>query len=284
MMLGCVRRGLDYELVDSALVRMAAELMTHSLLRNLISRPSSQALWLKLLKLSHAGLNYGGGQTVEESGEVEALRFVRDLQRVPGPFTLFDVGANDGGYLSRALETLGKAVTVYSFEPQSVSFEVLRRRYADDPRVKLREVALGKVSGRADLFFGVAGDTMASLNPRGRETQSHSESVALMTIDEVCAAEKIGHIDLLKIDTEGFEMDVLIGAQGMIGRGAVGAIQFEFGDTFLRMPYHFIDFWELLSKRFTMYRILRRGLHRLDRHTSDLEIYKIANFLCVSKS
>jgi hypothetical protein len=37
----------------------------------------------------------------------------------------------------------------------------------------------------------------------------------------------------------------------------------------------------LLSPKFKMYRILRRGVFAVDGYAPDLEIYKIANFLCV---
>jgi len=66
-------------------------------------------------------------------------------------------------------------------------------------------------------------------------------------------------------------------------QGLIHAIQFEFGDTFLSTDHHFIDLWRLLSPDFRIYRILRRGLHEIMRYSSDLEIYKIANFLCIRK-
>jgi FkbM family methyltransferase len=252
-------------------------------IRNLISRPALQPLFIKMLKLAHASLNYGGGQSVEESGELEALEFLRTATNSSAPFILFDVGANDGQYLGCALRILGKEVNAYSFEPNSTSFEILRGQFESDPRVNLRKSALSSESRTAELFFNAEGETTASLNRIVHAVQTHSETVKMTTIDELCAAERIDRIDLLKIDTEGHEMDVLLGARGMMAKARVAAIQFEFGDTFLHTPYHFVDFWELLSPSYTIYRILRRGLVKVERYTSDLEIYKIANFLCLDK-
>jgi hypothetical protein len=59
--------------------------------------------------------------------------------------------------------------------------------------------------------------------------------------------EDITQVDLLKIDTEGHEFDVLLGASGMVRTGAIAAVQFEFGETLLGTRYHFKDFWDLLS-------------------------------------
>ncbi len=127
--------------------------------------------------------------------------------------------------------------------------------------------------------FGAVGDTTASLHHQAGCGPAKSEIISLTTVDEVCRADRIGHIHLLKIDTEGNEIEVLRGAKGMLKNGAIHAIQFDFGDTFLNTKYHFGDLWQLLSQDFHIYRILRRGLHEITRYSSALEIYKIANFL-----
>jgi FkbM family methyltransferase len=257
------------------------ELPLKRTLRHLLSRPSTQPVLLQLLKLCHAGLNYGGGQSVQDSGEVAALEFVRSTLGRATPLVLFDVGANDGEYLNFALRVLGNQVKAYSFEPQSGSFERLCARFGGDPRVELVKAALGREVGTVDLFLDADCETTASLYRNLSQEQTHSETVQQTTVDQVCAENCIEHIDLLKIDTEGYEMDVLLGASVMIEAGAISALQFEFGDTFLHTPYHFLDLWSLLSPRYTVYRILRHGLAEIRRYSPDLEIYKIANFLCM---
>jgi FkbM family methyltransferase len=249
--------------------------------RSLLSRPSTQPVLLQLLKLCHAGLNYGGGQSVGDSGEIGALEFVSSTSS--GPFILFDVGANDGEYLDAALKTLGHRLTAYSFEPQSLSFKNLRDRFGTDPQVEIRQAALGSVIGSVELFFSSEGETTASLHRDSVSGKVRSERVTQTTVDQVCEEERIEQIDLLKIDTEGHEMNVLLGASQMIESRRIAAIQFEFGDTFLHTSYHFCDVWEMLSARYRIYRILRHGLAEVTRYSSDLEIYKIANFLCVKK-
>ena len=253
-------------------------------IRGLLSRPITQPALLKLLKLCHAGLNYGGGQSVESSGEVGALRFLAGAHRRSGPFTLFDVGANDGEYLAVALRVLGDMRKIYSFEPQTASFEKLRARFGNLSGVELRKAAVGSEVGTADLFFNSEDETAASLHRNSNLGQTHLEKVQLTTIDQICSDAGIVRIDLLKIDTEGYEMEVLHGASSLIERGGISAIQFEFGETFLQTPYHFLDLWNLLSARYRVYRILKHGLIEVLRYSPDLEVYKIANFLCRMKT
>jgi FkbM family methyltransferase len=228
-------------------------------------------------------MNFGGGQSVDSSGEVEALEFLRrHTLAASQTFTVFDVGANDGTYAASALRVFGSRAKVFSFEPQSANFQGLHARFANDPRIEIWKAALGRAEGSAELFFSREGETTASLN-RTHTSQVRTETVRVTTVDSVCAEGHIEHISLLKIDTEGYEMDVLQGAVAMIGKRAVSAIQFEFGDTFLHSPFHFVDFWDLLSPNYTIFRILRHGLFRITRYSPDLEIYKIANFLCLQK-
>jgi FkbM family methyltransferase len=258
-------------------------------IRSVVSRPVSQPIFEQLLKLCHAAMNYGGAQSVEYSGETGALEFVRDTVGKSEPFVLFDVGANDGEYLQVALNTIGPRTVAYSFEPQSHCYEMLSARFKGDRRVTLKKLALGREAGSAQLFFDHAGDTTASFQ-RGSvylhapADAVKSEDVPLGSLDQFCREQGITKIDFLKIDTEGFEFDVLQGASSMLEEGAIRAIQFEFGDTYLRTPYHFGDFWDFLSPRFRIFRVLRRGLTEVRSYSPDLEIYKIVNYLALRKA
>lgn len=51
--------------------------------------------------------------------------------------------------------------------------------------------------------------------------------VSLTTIDEFCAARGVVSIDYLKIDTEGNDLNVLIGAAAMLDRNAIKIIAAE---------------------------------------------------------
>jgi FkbM family methyltransferase len=254
------------------------------LIRQLISRPAFQPLWSGLLKLCHAGMNYGGGQSVGDSGEMEAMAFAMRSVKGSAPLVLFDVGANGGDYLQAAFAVLGKDVRAYSFEPQSSSFQELQSHFGDDSRAVLIHAALGKEIGTANLFFSVDGASTASLHQGATPIEAQSESVMITTIDHVCREQGVDRIDLLKIDTEGHEMEVLFGAHEMLKASRIRSIQFEFGDTFVPTNYHFRDIFDLLSPQYRIYRILRHGLFEITHYSHDLEVYKLSNFMCLLKS
>jgi len=228
-------------------------------------------------------MNYGGGQAVWDSGEIGALRFALNKSGKAGDFVVFDVGAHRGDYVEEALRVVDGRLRAFSFEPQDACFEILRARYGSEPRVSLHKIAISKQVGVAELFFAEQGESYASLC-RQSDVQTKAQNVRVTTVDQFCHENGVGRIQILKIDTEGQEMEVLQGASRMIQEGRIDFIQFEFGDTFLHTPYHFVDIWDYLSNRYAIYRILRHGLAELKRYSHDLEIYKNANFLSIRRS
>jgi hypothetical protein len=149
--------------------------------------------------------------------------------------------------------------------------------------VSLHKAAISNHVGVAELFFAEQGESVASLC-RQSDAQTNAQKVGVTTVDQFCDENGVDRIQFLKIDTEGKEMEVLQGAARMIQEGRIDFIQFEFGDTFLHTPYHFIDVWNYLSDRYVIYRILRHGLAELRHYSHDLEVYKNANFLSVRRS
>ena len=64
----------------------------------------------------------------------------------------------------------------------------------------------------------------------------------------------------LKIDVEGFELEVLRGAQRMLSEGRIVAIQFEFNEMNVVGRVFVGDFFHLLGPTYTLYRLLPHGL------------------------
>lgn len=135
---------------------------------------------------------------------------------VPADGLVFDVGANVGRKtdLFRAIPA-----RVVAVEPQPRCIAVLRDLFADDPLVAIEPIALGAEPGEADLLIADA-DTLSSLDPEfGQATRASGRfadhrwsgrvRVPVRRVDELVARH--GVPDLLKIDVEGFELEVLRG-------------------------------------------------------------------------
>jgi len=171
-------------------------------------------------------------------------RFNLDLVRDPFPRrvvttlawlrvdTVLDVGANVGQYAS-ALRANGFAGRIVSCEPMSAEHAVLARRAARDPRWTSVQAAVGAVTGEIDINVS-ANSYSSSLLPMSRahvaavpnSSQVRTERVRLTTIPILVAEEVIDPSrTLLKVDTQGYEAEVLNGAGQMASE--FPAIQLE---------------------------------------------------------
>ena len=79
-----------------------------------------------------------------------------------------------------------------------------------------------------------------------KEIGEKTEVVKIETLDEICQSEGVSYIDVLKIDTEGFDIEVLKGATSMLKNNKITFIQVEAGmnpHNKLHVPLQqFVDF------------------------------------------
>ncbi|MDQ4143471.1 MAG: FkbM family methyltransferase [Actinomycetota bacterium] len=141
---------------------------------------------------------------------------------------VFDVGANTGQTIRRVRDFFPEPV-VHAFEPSEATFAVLQGRYGRTPEVHLNRVALGSVEEERP-FFEHESSSMSSFLPLGLDgwgAVQKSSFVPVTTIDAYCHRRGIDQIDLLKIDTQGFELEVLAGATRVLGEGRVTFVLLE---------------------------------------------------------
>lgn len=155
------------------------------------------------------------------------------LRETPQP-VIFDVGANDGTTTQEILETLPTA-RVYAFEPFGPNVDRLRELYGTDSRVRLEQAGVGEEPGELTLntFEGSRMNSFLNLSEdptnlmRGRYEKQGTATVKIVTIDGYCREQGLKTVDLLKIDTQGFDLKVLRGASAMLAAGQVRAVLLE---------------------------------------------------------
>ncbi|HZY80893.1 MAG TPA: FkbM family methyltransferase [Cyclobacteriaceae bacterium] len=241
----------------------------------------------KLYSFSLRQMNFGRASNYRSNGELYSLK---QLARrwADRNVTLFDVGANVGEFTLEILEAFrNKPIQLYAFEPSSRAGEQLRKRIPQLPNVHVVAKAMSDHEGTAELFFPDEGSALASLYQRDlahmNQEFGKKEQVVTSTIDRFCEENKIDYIHLLKIDVEGHEIEVLKGARKMMTGNAIEVIQFEFGGTNLDSRSFFKDFFQLLSPKYKLYRILPKGLRELPKYSERLEIYYSANYLAIRR-
>jgi len=91
--------------------------------------------------------------------------------------------------------------------------------------------------------------------------------------------------DLLKIDTEGNEYKILRGAQKALSEGRIKAIQFEFSGINVVSRAFFKDFYDLLSPKYILYRLLPNSFLPIKKYDEFLflELFAYQNFIAIRK-
>jgi FkbM family methyltransferase len=194
---------------------MAALRVTRAGTRWKIAMPDGE---LFILSPRRASL-YSGGLRRRFDKLVRQYAFAPRVVVEAGDLVL-DLGSNIGEFAFAASALASRVVAV---EPDPVAAECLRANAARYPNVQVQEKLLWK--GEEDMTFTLAYDnadsTLFSVDPgkeRGRVTLRST------TLDAVMAAAGVDRVDFLKLDAEGAEPEVLMGASRTLARTRKAAI------------------------------------------------------------
>ncbi|HEY4357628.1 MAG TPA: FkbM family methyltransferase [Acidobacteriaceae bacterium] len=149
-----------------------------------------------------------------------------DLARLTGyaPLkTIFDVGANFGQTACRFAQAF-PAASIYSFEPVQDTFAKMKANVKRLPQVRAFQMALGDQTGTAEIHLAASAGSNSLKAVHG---STASEIIQVKTLDEVADENNVETIDLLKIDVEGFELQVLAGAARRLAQRRIRFIYAE---------------------------------------------------------
>lgn len=245
-----------------------------------------------LIRHANFLLGIGAGTDILESGEVLFLRqLCRERFNLSQRVSIFDVGANQGQFLSAILKELrATAFQIHAFEPSLQTFEILSKEIPATSYIILNNLALGNQSGTTQIFSEKAGSGLASLSQRRLThfglTLQHTEQIQIDTLDHYCGQRNILEIDLLKLDVEGHELEVLQGASRMFDEQRIRIVMFEFGGACIDTRIFFQDFFYFFKDRYPadLYRLMPSGaLYRIHKYREHLEQFQTSNYVAFLK-
>lgn len=147
---------------------------------------------------------------------------------------IFDVGANVGQSALEFAKSFPEA-EIYSFEPFEANFNQLVHNTRDTVAIRSHRLALTDRNGSMDVLIdNVANSEWNSITEKRQVEMKNSsdvskESVLLSRGDSFCDVQGISGIDILKIDTEGHDLEVIRGFEGMFEKGKILSVIVEVG-------------------------------------------------------
>jgi FkbM family methyltransferase len=237
-----------------------------------------------LYVLSLRGLGILNYKNDRQSGEANFIK--HQVSNIKNG-VIFDVGANVGAY-SKFVKKLNQHIEIFAFEPHPTTYQ----RLVDNVEtygVNTYNVGVGSSEGMLKLYDYADddGSEHASLYKDVIEEihngQSVCHEVRIISLDAFAIEHKINRVNLLKIDTEGHELEVLKGFGTYIKANKIDMIHFEFNEMNIASRVSFKDFWDMLPN-YNFFRMLPDGLVAMEKYSPIFcEIYAYQNIVAKLK-
>lgn len=247
----------------------------------------AKKVFFKFNKLLYYFSLRGLGVLNYENNKVSGEDFFLKKILIHKNMTIIDVDANVGNYSTKVMQ-LAPTSNVYSFEPHPNTFLKLVKASQiflfkpfnlgcanDKSKLKLYDHTNCDGSSHATLYKGVIEEIY--------KCESKEILVDIIKLDDFVIEHNINEIDLLKIDTEGNELNVLKGFEKYIQSKKVNIIHFEFNNMNVISRTFFKDFYEFLEY-YDFYRMLPNSLVPLGEYNPLFcEIFAFQNIVAIRK-
>ncbi len=199
-----------------------------------------------------------------------------------------DIGANIGTYSKLLINNTSSKV--FSFEPLEDAFrelEKLANNQSYKDRLKVYNYAFGESTKKEKLYYSNTKSQLASFLEDANKLSfvnkknNFSKIVQIKKLDDFT---DVINVDLIKIDTEGYEMNVLKGGINFISKKKPKFIQIEFNWHQLFTNNSLIDFSREL-KNYEAFRIIPYGypLIKVNPERPENNIYHLSNYVFIRR-
>lgn len=192
--------------------------MNHDRIHKLLSTRSSL-----LDALGHAGLRFflyreNAYFHPDYNGEHHVLNQLKALG--VSPRTIFDIGANVGRWSSR-VHSLWPDAQIHMFDPVPSVAAGLERTFAAVPQMHVHNCAVGAEDGTVDIHENLDRSSHSFVT---RSATGEGKLVSGASAFKLAGAD---HVELVKLDTEGFDLDIIHGFEPQLRAAQISFFQFE---------------------------------------------------------
>jgi FkbM family methyltransferase len=156
---------------------------------------------------------------------------------------IFDIGSHRGESIDRFLRLFPDS-RIYGFEPNAENYKTLSFAYGKRDHIVIENFGVGSKNEKLEFHSFKKTDTSSFLNivedsiwtqvrkeqlgiQKEESFQKDSYEVEIISIDDYFRKNRLQHIELLKIDTQGFELEVLKGCSYLLENQLIDFIELE---------------------------------------------------------
>jgi FkbM family methyltransferase len=143
--------------------------------------------------------------------DMDELNILKKI--IPTKSVIVDVGANVGRWA-----LFSQAEKIYAFEPFPKTFNNLKNNLELNPSLKIQPLNLALSNQKASVSMQTETITNSGMNKISTAHSPLAVQVQTTTLDSWVSENDIQKIDFIKIDVEGYEMQVLAGADYVISK------------------------------------------------------------------
>ncbi len=203
-----------------------------------------------------------------------------------------DIGAHHGNYTNLLLKkTNSKVIAIDPFFKNCKEIKKKNKKFKD--RLFVKQIAISSNRGVKKIYYFNKESQLSSLSDGikkftyNKNKKLNYDRIKTDTLDNVIKKnfwKYFDKIDFIKIDTEGYEFETLLGAKNIIKKSKPKFIQFEMNWHNLFLNRNLINFSKLLNNYY-LYIILpfNSGLRKVDVNSPNNNIFHLSNFLCIRK-
>ena len=233
-------------------------------------------------KLSGRGLD-----NPQKNGEFRLIDEIVKNHPQDEELCFLDVGANLGIHTKKFLESGSHIpkMKIFAIEPSPHTQKKLRELF-NDKRVFFGDYAVADKEGEREFFIDPSHQFSGSNSLYAHYyLQGDTKVVSVKTIDNILSDNNLNHVTFLKIDTEGAELDALVGANKSMRNHKIDYIQIEYNQTWIKSGASIELLLELCNDfEYKLYRITSRGLISMPVYNYLLDDFYYQNLLLVSSS
>lgn len=254
----------------------------------IFGRKISQKINNLIFSLALGAKGYKNYGSFDQTGEKNFIKIISSSLKLT-----LDIGANTGKYTQLILDETKS--NVISFEPLKEAFKDLKNIEKVYPeRLKAFNYAVGDKNEYLDLNTSNSKSEKASFSKDTDKLTFYEQENSIKINTEVITLDSFfknnpklideKELDFIKIDTEGFELEVIIGAKNLIEKKKPKFIQLEFNWHQLFKKQTMYEFSKYLED-YDLYQLLPFGkkLIRVDPIRPETNIFHLSNFVYIRK-